>query len=339
MDSRTSKLVSIVIPVQGREKCLEKCLESIWESGEKNLEVIVVASGGLRLKERRGLKVMKTEDIGPPGKRNLGVKESRGKYVLFLDSDVVVDKWFLKKVLKYMEDNSKVGAGQLKILRTDKRKFYDSAGEKMTGFGFLSERARGAEDQGQFDETEDIFSGKTAAMIVRRDVFDKAGGFDGDFFMYWEEPDLCWRIWKTGYRVVFLPMGRVWHAYNDRKILVEKKIEKITYLGCRNQLMTVVKNAVGWDLAGKLIVISGSWLGLSVLFCLKGRRGRARSVLKAFIWLLRNMTLVFKKREENKEKLGKRFFSDKKWMGRVRIKRGWDWYLGKGISYVLNRPF
>lgn len=350
MQKNNLPLVSIIIANRGRTTLLERCLRSIIAKTKVAFEIVVVDAGTKeakleelksKFKKEKRVKIIKLKkDIGPPGKRNKGVEKSRSKYLVFLDSDTIVAKNWLIKVISFLGKDKTVGAGQLKILKTGQKDYFDSAGEKLTQFGFLSERARGVKDQGQFDQVEDIFSGKTAAMIVRKDVFLKAGRFDQDYFMYWEEPDLCWRIWKLGYRVVFLPMGKIWHDYwQENKKISPEKSAQITFLGCRNQISTIVKNGVGFQLFKMLIAVCFSWLILLFPFLIKGEFKKAKAIAKAFLQLTKDVPLLLKKRARAKKRLAERFYSDKNWFNKIRQKRPFSWYLGKATSYLFGKPF
>ena len=81
----------------------------------------------------------------------------------------------------------------------------------MDWFGISYVRGHKAEDQGQYDKITEIFGATDAALIMRTDIFKKVGGFDKDFFMLFEEDDLCWRTWITGYKVLFIPKAIVFH--------------------------------------------------------------------------------------------------------------------------------
>lgn len=343
-------LVSIIIVNFNAEKFLESCLGSVFKQTKVPFEVIVVdnhsTDKSLRvLKEiKKGSRLLKivalAQNVGPAEGRNLGVKKSQSQHLVFLDHDTEVGEDWLSRPLAYLENHPQIGAAQLKILKMSTDRVYDSAGEKLTNFGFLSERARSAEDVGQFDKVEDIFSGKTAAMIVQREVFNKIGGFDEDYFMYWEEPDLCWRIWKLGYRVVFLPRGKVWHAYGTK----EKKVSpawdtQITYLGCRNQIATIAKNGVGWQGLRMFLAVLSIWTILFLMFIARSDFKKARAVLSAFGYLLANRKTLLNKRAELKKRLGSQFASDKYWFDRVQDKRGLSWYWGKGLAYLTGKPF
>lgn len=272
------------------------------------------------------LEVIVVNSTNPSWARNQGAKKAKGKYLVFLDNDTLVKKGWLDQVMKFMDQHPKVGAGQLKLLRMGSNKF-DSAGDLVTSSGFLAERAREAEDKGQFDKADKIFSGKGAAILVRKDVFAKVGGFDESYVYYWEEPDLFWRIWKAGYEVRFLWMGTVWHAYGT----ADKPIPKVpaegqVYLACRNQLMTIIKNAVGCQRLRMLFWVSLSWLGLEIMFVIKGKWQQAWAIERAWWWLLGNWP-----KQQAK--------GDDQWLKQVMIKRSFKWYLGKGVSYVSGKPF
>ncbi|MFH0942915.1 MAG: glycosyltransferase [Candidatus Beckwithbacteria bacterium] len=277
-----------------------------------NLEVIVVNNGI-------------TGPGNPCKARNDGAKKARGKYLLFLDNDVRVKKGFLNQAIKYLDQQPKVGAGLLKILRTGTNQF-DSAGEMITTNGFLVERARRGEDKGQFDRDEQIFSGKGAGLVIRKKLFEAVGGFDEAYIYYWEEPDLLWRVWQSGSEVRFLWMGKVYHDYGTKaKPIPKEPAVGQVYLACRNQLMTIIKNGKTrrWQM---LFWVSLSWLGLETMFLFKGRWQRAWAIERAWFWLL----LHWPKQQIKGSDL---------WLNQVTIKRDWQWYFGKGLAYISGREF
>jgi len=341
-------LISIVIINFNGERFINNCLNSILASHYRNFEVFIVDNNSTdqsreilqNYQSHPKIKLIYLrQNIGPAYARNLAAQKAQGGYLVFLDYDTIVDKDWLIKAISYLEQNPNIGAGQLKILKMGTN-IYDCAGEKLTPFGFLAERARSASDRGQFNKVTDIFSGKTAAMIVKKSVFEEVDGFDKDFFIYWEEPDLCWRVWKTGLRVVFLPMGKVWHAYGTKeKPVSAKQATLITRQGCRNQIMTIIKNGVGFSGLRMLISAILAWFGLMILFIIKLDFAKATAVGKAFFWLLKRPKFLWQKRKTVKKRLGERFGSDAEWLPKVSVQQGIKWYLGKGISFVLGQPY
>lgn len=350
MSKNKSPLISIIIPNFNGEKFIEKCLESVYRETKVPFEVIVVDNNSadkslLLLKQqeekRENLKVIAlNQNLGPAEGRNIGRQNSRSRFLVVLDYDTVVGPDWLTKSLLYLEEHPEIGVAQMKILKMGKNNLYDCAGEKLTQFGFLSERARSAKDIGQFDQVEDIFSGKTAAMIIKKNAFDQAGGFDKDIFMYWEEPDFCWRVWKAGYRVVFLPFGKVWHAYGTK----DKKVSRahavwITHQGCRNHMITTLKNATGFRLVKMLSAVTLAWLVLFASFLFRRDWAKTKAIFRAFVWLITHPKMLIRKRGEVKKRFGRRFYQDEQWMQKILIKRNVRWYLGKGYAYLTGRPF
>ena len=271
------------------------------------------------------LEVIMVNSHNPAWARNAGAKKAKGKYLVFLDNDTTVKKGWLDKVVEYLDKHPQVGAGQLKLLRWGTNKF-ESAGELLTSNGFLVERAREAEDRGQFNKDELIFSGKGAGMVVRKEVFQKVGGFDESYIYYWEEPDLFWRVWQAGYEVRFLWMGTVYHAYGTKHkpIPRQPKPEQV-YLACRNHLMTILKNAFGFQRFRMLTVVGLGWLGLEIMFLLKGKLRQVRAIERAWWWLVRHWP---KNRQADNHRLKE-----------VMIKQPLNWYLGKGAAYVSGQPY
>jgi len=278
---------------------------------------------GLKVKD---LEVMVVNSTNPCWARNQGAKKAKGKYLVFLDNDVKVKKGFLDKVIRYLDLHPKVGAGQLKLLRWGSKK-YDSAGDLLTSTGFLAERAREAEDKGQFNKDDCIFSGKGAAMVVRKTVFEKIGGFDESYVYYWEEPDLFWRVWKAGFEVRFLWMGKAEHAYGTKlKPIPKIPAEKTVYLSCRNQILTIIKNAPSNYYKKMLCLVGLSWLGLEILFLLKGKFKQVWAIERAWWWMV-----------SNRPKRGK--IESQGWLDKILIKQDWQWYVGKAKAYISGRPF
>jgi GT2 family glycosyltransferase len=77
-------------------------------------------------------------------------------------------------------------------------------------------------------------------MLIQKDIFLRAGGFDEDFFAYYEDVDLGWRLWVLGYKVIFVPTSIVYHAHHG----TSKNFgdDKLRFLRERNALYAIFKN-------------------------------------------------------------------------------------------------
>ncbi len=94
-------------------------------------------------------------------------------------------------------------------------------------------------DDGQYNRVEQVFSGCGANLLIRRDILDKVGAFDDDFFMYYEDTDLAWRTRLHGWQVLYAPNAVVRHIHCGT---AEEWSSLFFYLVERNRLAMVFKN-------------------------------------------------------------------------------------------------
>lgn len=212
--------VSVVIINAKGIKLLNDCLKYLLRTNYPNFEVIVVdcLTDGIEefIKNNYpSVKVVHFEhDIGASESHNLGVKFSdpQSKYVAFLDNDTKVDPEWLSELIRVLERDESIGAAQSMLLLADQTDKIDGAGDFVDIYG-RPQRPRGRLQPyyNQFSTIENIFSPRGAAMIVRKDVYDKVGGFDRDFFIFYDDVDFGWRVWLAGFRVVLIPKSKVYH--------------------------------------------------------------------------------------------------------------------------------
>ncbi len=252
--SHTNKLSVVIVNLNGI-KYLKKLIKSIHQSAYKKLEIIVVDNGSKKEELISLLKLSNTtknlkiiflhKNFGPAMARNIGVQNSTGEYLSFLDNDTEVDKNWAKNALEYFTKHRKVGVIQSKLLLESDHRKIDYVGEYLGSNGFLvQECPAGTLDRGQFNKPKKILAAKSAGMFIRRDVFDRAGGFDDDYFIYVEETDLGWRSWLTGFEVHYLPTSVVYHHFGTSTLILGQKNASnlAKYHGPKNYLSTLYKN-------------------------------------------------------------------------------------------------
>lgn len=342
-------LVSVIIVNHNGIEFVDACLRSVLNNNYPYFEVIFVDNAS----EDKSLEYVKKTfgsdtrlrfienkaSLGPAVGRNKGIAAAKGSYAAFLDNDTVVDKDWLSELVKVFDSDPAIGAAQSKLLRIEQRDFFDSTGDYLTPLGFLSERARGAKDTGQFDYVCDIFSAKSASSIVRKEVLDRIGAFDEDYYMYLEETDLCWRVWLSGYRVVFIPGSVVYHAYGTKK---KAKAEYypayvVRYYGCRNYIATLIKNLGTLSLLKILPFHILSWSCLALMFMLKARLKDAMWIIKASLWNAVNIRALLQKRSVIQKKI--RVIKDSRLMPKIMVSKSLAYYLGKSVSYIYGRAY
>ncbi len=143
---------------------------------------------------------------------NQGLKQARGKYILFLNPDTILPEDCLQKSIAFLEARPDAGALGIKMidgngsfLRESKRSFPSplTSFYKLSGLARLFPRSAvfARYHLGNLDENKDhpvdVLAG--AYMMVKKEVLDKTGAFDETFFMYGEDVDLSYRIQQAGY--------------------------------------------------------------------------------------------------------------------------------------------
>jgi hypothetical protein len=181
-------------------------------------------------------------NVGYSKANNIGIKESKGKYIALLSNDIEVDKNWLKNIISFFEKNKEAGIAQPLMFY-----FYDR--NKLDyNFGFMNVLGNifGATEVVSFSRLNkpfEVFFCEGASMIIRRELLDKTGYlFDDDYFMYYEDVDFCWRARKQGYKCFVVPSSIVYHVRSGT--VSEKKVDTRIYqsLFVRNRLLTLFRN-------------------------------------------------------------------------------------------------
>jgi len=175
--------------------------------------------------------IVNNNNLGFSAGNNVGIRVSKGEYVALFNHDAVADKNWLKELVDIMEKDKKIGAIGGKIYYYNSNDLYFGGGKVLYG-GFcwnwsLNDR----------DGECDYVSG--CAMLIRRKVLDEVGLLDEDYFMYYEETDLCTRIRRAGYKIWYTPKAIVWHNVPKKSKRVSKYI---TYFMHRNRVIYCYKN-------------------------------------------------------------------------------------------------
>lgn len=299
----TQPLVSVVIVNFNGGEMLIRCLKSVFDSKYEPIEIILVdnkstddsvAIAEKLFGERQNFKVVKlSRNVGFAQGNNVGVKYCRGKYIVFLNNDTIVDPLWLDRVVEVMERDSNIGAVQSKLLQLGNPRLLDSAGDFIDSYCLSFKRGYGEEDRGQYDQIEEIFSARGAAMTVRADVLRDVGLFDSALFGSCEDIDLCWRIWLRGYRVLYVPQSIVYHVGGATK----KKLNHsfITFHQTRNVLIMSLKNKDMMELILHPSIIPT--IGAMILDIIKRRNPKLFTArLKAIVFFLKEMRRIYRKR-------------------------------------------
>jgi len=208
---------SIIIINYKTKELLDDCLASIFKHLRGNFEVIVIdnaSSDGsvefiLKKYGDRIRIIANDKNIGFGPANNIGAKNSIGEYLLFLNSDTTVFQDILKQIINLFDTNGNIGAISPRLLLLDGNIQPFAYGRFPDIFNLLSSRfVKNIESERGIFEADWIAG---TAMFVRRDLFFNIGGFDENFFMYYEDIDLCKRIKEAGYSIYVHPGVSVVH--------------------------------------------------------------------------------------------------------------------------------
>jgi GT2 family glycosyltransferase len=295
--------VSIVILNYNGMRFVDDCLKSVLGSSYQDFEIIFVdnassdgSAEGVKAKFDYNLKlklISNEKNYGFALGNNIGARHAKGKYLVFLNIDTTVDPNWLTELVQVMDTNATIGAAQCKLLLMDNPKLIDSSGHDIDWFGIAFVRGHNEEDRGQYDKIEEVFGATGAAFIVRRNIFKRTGGFDEDFFMLFEEDDLCWRLWLLGYKVLYLPKAIVFHKSGG--IRSKEGGFKNLFYSRRNRIASLLKNYSTKNLIRFLPI--NICLLFAIAFFTEDRLEYLKAFNKSLLSLSRNFRKIMQKRQ------------------------------------------
>ncbi|GLR18337.1 bifunctional riboflavin kinase/FAD synthetase [Portibacter lacus] len=254
-----------------------------------------------------------TENYGFADGYNRSMKDITSEFTVLLNNDVLVTENWLDPILEIMKADPTIAACQPKIRSLVAPKKFEHAGAAggyLDALSYAYCKGRIFDeveiDEGQYDGTHEIFWASGAAMVVRTEVFNNLGGFDGNYFAHYEEIDLCWRMKRAGYKILAVNESIVYHLGGGT--LPYQSTRKI-YLNFRNSLRTLLKNERGMIKYLKFflrLILDGA--AASMLF-IKGQWNAIPTVIKAHFSIYGNFRQINKTRKKydaliNKYRIG-----------------------------------
>ncbi|MGH9721972.1 MAG: glycosyltransferase family 2 protein [Bryobacteraceae bacterium] len=222
-----SALVSVIVVTWNRRELLRACLTSLASQTDLDgtpLEVIVVDNGSrdgsveMIEKEIRSaltnldvVLIRNSENRGFCEANNQGIAASRARYVALLNNDAEADPGWLRALLSAFDGRPDVGMAASKILVHEDPRRIDKAGHLIYPDGQNRGRGSGEIDRGQYDRVEETLWPDGCAAMYRKDLLERIGGFDTDFFAYGDDAELGLRARIAGYNCLYIPTAVVRH--------------------------------------------------------------------------------------------------------------------------------
>ena len=212
-------------------------------------------------------------NLGFSKANNMGIKRSRGEYILLLNSDTEVKGDCISLCLKQMEENAHLGAlGCKVVLPSGKLDHACKRGfptPKASLYYFLKLHKYNPKKFGQYDalhlgedEVGEVDSLTGAFMLMPRRVLDEVGFLDEDFFMYGEDIDLCYRIKEAGYGILYYPEAQIIHYKGGSS---KRRRHKVIYDFHQAMWIFYKKHYIKeYNLGINLLVRVGIWMKCSL---------------------------------------------------------------------------
>lgn len=254
---RSLKVSIIILNWNGGEDILE-CLKSVKDIDYPDYEIIVVDNGSTDNSVERIRKsfpnielIQNNKNLGFPEGNNVGIRAATGNYVMLLNQDTVVGRGLLKDLVEAIEIDENIGiVGPMILYYNEPDKIW-CAGSKLN-FGYTSHIGKGL-NKGLFSKSCSVDYITGCAMLIKKEVIDKIGLLDPEYFLYSEDADFCLRAKKAGYQCVYVSSPSVWHK------AIEEWITNPTqaYYYMRNAVVFAKKNLNGFK---KFIFIASQFL-------------------------------------------------------------------------------
>jgi GT2 family glycosyltransferase len=253
-----SSIFSIIIINYRQKEFTFNCVRSVYSKiRSAAFEVIIINNSpeddlSELQKEFSGVRIISNANKGFSQANNLGAKHAAGEYLFFLNADTIVRSDFTIDYLKEFEKRE-FGSLGLKLYNTDNT-FQLSSGKDINFFNEIKNK----EEEVKFRKRDIMFvelkekemSKITeqdwvtgAAMIIKKEVFVKCGGFDESFFLYYEDADICKRLKEAGLKNYFFPLSDIVHIKGENAAV---QFDSVNYFNSKRSQLIYYKKHNGF---------------------------------------------------------------------------------------------
>lgn len=221
-------MISVIFVQHNNTNLTVGAVASFKKYHPREVEIIVVDNASTELQEvalKNGLNgvnfIQNEQNVGFGAANNIAAMKAKGDVLLFLNNDTICQAEILRPVLDRFGADPTIGVIGPKLLNQDGSfqlsagwlpSFWREIGDKAA-YGLLRQKLRFWEHgiENYFRAPKKVGWVTGAALFIRKNLFEKLGGFDEDLFMYFEDKDICLRVWNEGHTVVYDPTVSVIH--------------------------------------------------------------------------------------------------------------------------------
>ena len=226
----------------------DRCEIILVDNNSQDNSINLIENGFPRIKLIR-----LSKNIGFGSGNNVGAREAKGDFLLLLNTDTIITSNFLPHLLELMAKCADVGVIGTKLVFPDGR-FQISFSPEIGISGEVKSKKlhKNAQDveilhliEQDFCDIKEVDIVVGASFFIRADLFNSLGGFDENFFMYFEESDLCKRVRNKGYKILYTPYQSLIHL---RGHSVKKTSNRMSVEYRKSQIYYYYKHRPPWEI-------------------------------------------------------------------------------------------
>jgi len=294
-------LVSVIIVAWNSKRYMSRCLDALSMQTDQDFEIVIIDNGSTDegVLELQGiypdlkLAINKlTANLGFAVANNIGAQLASGEWIVLLNADAYPEPDWLENLLKAAEQNPQYNFFSSRQIQYNDPHLLDGAGDEYHVSGLAWRRFYNHVEKEYGLEQTEVFGACAAAAMYRREDFLKVGGFDEDYFSYFEDVDLSFRLRLAGGRCLYVPNAVVHHVGSAS---TGKLSDFVVYYGHRNLVWTFFKNMPGslfWVYLPLHLLMN---LFFFVSFILKGK---GSAILRSKWDAFRMLPRILKKRKQ-----------------------------------------
>ena len=304
-----SESVTVIIP-HYRAEVLYDCLASLYEHSDHPIRVLVIDDGenAPSLQRARAafpqIEILRNKsNLGFTGSCNRGLDATRTRYAILLNDDTRVEPNWLGPLVAMAESDPRIAACQPKLRSATEPDLFDyggGAGGYIDALGYTFCRGRlfdsRERDDCQYDASVPLFWACGSALFLRVSAAREVGFLDLDFFMHFEEVDLCWRLQLADYQIRAVPQSVIFH--HSGFSLPPNSYRK-TYLNHRNNIVMLCKNQPLSRLLWLLPLRLSLEFFATINYLRQGQWSSTLAPCTAWLWCLTHPHNIYQRRRQS----------------------------------------
>ncbi len=214
--------ISFLIVTYNNEKSIEKCLTSLIKNLPDRSQIIVVDNSSsdetVNVLKKFGNKIklfQSNQNLGYGKANNLAQSKATGEYIFILNPDTEIKKPIFDEMMNFYQSDQTIGLVVPKLI-LPKGEVQASIKKLPTVWGAFKEYILGnkhsySEYAPDMNTPTQIEAAYGAAMLIKKSLFEKLGGFDERYFLYYEDIDLCRKLKRIGKKIFYFPKAEITH--------------------------------------------------------------------------------------------------------------------------------